>query len=108
MNSDHIAGIVRGAQQVWGQQGVPIEEARVKSVTRSLQVLAQRAHPLKAGETAIVSIARPYTAALLADRVFHLIPGIFPPGVGFGLDTERALRIVAWLCLPAPDPRTFL
>lgn len=69
-------------------------EARIEGVIQDFTDMAARYRPLSSGERAIVTLFKPKTAALLADRVWSTASDA-DPGIGFGWELPMEIRLRA-------------
>jgi hypothetical protein len=91
-----VQGEVRKAQAAWVAAGVPVSDALVDEVTTDIMTFAARTRPLEKNETAVVTMSKPKTAALFADRVWMELAGDDPRlDFAFTWESPRAIRFAA-------------
>jgi hypothetical protein len=73
-------------------------EATVEQVIRDFKDMAKRFRPLSSAERAIVTLTKPRTAALLADRVWTTASDA-DPNIGFGWELPMEIRFRALLAI---------
>lgn len=73
-------------------------EAAIEEVIQDFKDMAKRFRPLSAAERAIVTLSRPRTAALLADRVWTMASDA-DPDIGFGWELPMEIRFRALLAI---------
>jgi hypothetical protein len=87
---------VRYIQAAWSALVTPVSDALGDEVITDIMARAARTRPLAKGETAIVTIFKPKTAALFADRVWVQWAGEDARlDFTFGWESPRAIRLAA-------------
>ena len=87
---------VRYTQAAWSALATPVSDALADEVVTDILTWASRTRPLVEGETAIVTLFKPKTAALFADRVWVQWAGEDPRlDFAFGWESPRAIRLAA-------------
>lgn len=73
-------------------------EAIIEEVIQDFKDMAKRFRPLSSAERAIVTLTRPRTAALLADRVWTTASDA-DPNIGFGWELPMEIRLRALMAI---------
>lgn len=87
---------VRYVQAAWSTLVSPVSDALADEVTTDIMTWAGRTRPLEKSETAVITMFKPKTAALFADRVWMQWAGQDPRlDFAFAWESRRAIRLGA-------------
>jgi hypothetical protein len=96
LNAEAIAHEVEYAYGFYAEKWHHLPQATIDEVRRDLVAYSKRLRPLVAGESGIVTLFKPKTAALLADRVWLQFPGDDTRlDFAFGFESPIAVRLAA-------------
>jgi len=93
MEAADITELVHNAYGFYERNWRPLSSRVVDDICRDFMALSAKTRPLSSGETGIVTLFKPKTAALLADRVWLQYPGDDPRlEFAFGWESPMAVR----------------
>lgn len=99
LSDDEIANCVRYVHAAFEQRsGIEVPLGAVNEITSDFIRMARQSPPLSSNERAILSLTKPKSAALLADRVWSMSDEA-DPHIAFGWEVPKDIRLRALFAL---------